>query len=177
GGGQFIGDFVAFENVLKGTDFKAKLFRNAQEHQDFILAVAVRMNVALAFQYLDERFEAQIAAWRDETFFSGSGALVVILPSFLVVAGFAKRSANRFFHAHARRGITLGLTGNTEVRTLGIFAECELDAGKRAFERKFRGRLAPAKLDDQGLPADGIGGTVKNVRRGDTAREIPIDVD
>ena len=41
GGSQFIGDFIPFKNVLKGADFEAELFRNAEEHQDFILPVAV----------------------------------------------------------------------------------------------------------------------------------------
>ena len=60
---------------------------------------------------------------------------------------------------------------------LGIFAERELDAGQRAFERELRGGLAPAELDDDGLAADGIGAAVQNVGDGDAAREIAIDVD
>src|SRR5207302_199693 len=168
-GGQFIGNFVSFENVLESADFEAELFRNAEEHQDFILAVAVRVNVALAFQHFDKRLEAQIAARRNEIFFTGGEALVVVLPRFLVVAGFAKCAANGLFDAQARGRIPPGLTRDTEVRTLGIFAECQLDAGKSSFERKLRSRLAPAKLDDQRLSADGIGGTVKNVRSRDSA--------
>src|SRR5437879_10685514 len=89
-GGQFIGDFVAFENVLKSADLEAELLGNAEEHQDFIFAIAVRVNVAFAFQYFDERLKAQVAARRDEIFFSGSEALVVVLPRFLVIASLAK---------------------------------------------------------------------------------------
>src|SRR5436189_288141 len=83
---------------------------------DFILAVAVRVNVALAFQHFDKRLEAQIAARRNEIFFTDGEALVVVLPRFLVVAGFTKRSANRLFDAHARGRIPPGLTRDTEVR-------------------------------------------------------------
>src|SRR5204863_10147293 len=125
----------------------------------------------------DKRLEAQIAARRNEILFTGGEALIVLIPGLLVVAGFTKRSANRLFDAHARGRIPPGLTRDTEVRTLGIFSECELDAGKSSFERKLRSRLAPAKLHDQRLSADGIGGTVKNVRGRDSARHITIDVD
>ena len=128
------------------------------------------MNVAFAFQHFDERLEAQIAARRNEIFLPGRQALVVVLPRFLVIPGLTKGAANGLFDAHARGRIPPGLTRDTEVRTLGILSERELDAGKRAFERKLRGGLAPAKLDDQRLSADGIGGAVKNVGGSDSAR-------
>jgi len=62
---------------------KTELLCNAQEHEDFILAVAVRVNVALAIQHFDERLEAQITARRDEILLAGSGTLVVVIPVFL----------------------------------------------------------------------------------------------
>src|SRR6267378_3404250 len=156
-GGQFIGDFVTFEDMLESTDFETKLVGDSKKHQDFILAVAVRMDVAFAFEHFHERIEAQVAARGDEVFFSGRNAFVVFIPHFLVVARFGERSANCLFHAHARSGIPLGLAGHTEVRTLGIFTQSELDSRQCAFERQSRGRLAPAELDHDGLPADGIG--------------------
>src|SRR2546430_506159 len=104
------------------------------------------MNVALAFQHFDERFEAQIAARRNEIFFTSGEALVVILPRLLVVPGFTERATNGLFDSHTRGRIPPGLTWDTEIRALGILAQCELDARKRAFERQLRGGLAPAQL-------------------------------
>src|SRR6266850_2867636 len=176
GSSQFIGNFVTFENVLKSADFEAELFRDPQEHQNLILAIAVRVHVALAFEHFDERLESQIAARRNEILFAGSGTLVVVFPGFLIVARFAERAANCLFNAHARRRITLGLPWDAEIRTLRVFAERELDAGKRALERQLGRGLAPAQLDDQRLPADGIGGPVQNVRRSYAARQVAINV-
>src|SRR5207302_10105020 len=119
-----------------------------------------RMDIAFAFEHFHERLKAQITAWRDKILFSGSSAIVVLVPRFLVIARFAERRANCLFDTHARRGIPPGLSRDAEVRALRIFAQCELDAGNRAFERELRRRLAPAQLDDQRLPADGLGGAV-----------------
>ena len=134
--------------MLKGADFEAEFFRHTQQHQDFIFPVAVRVHVAFAFQHFDERFEAQIAARRDEIFSAGCGALVKILPGFLVIAGFDKGAANGLFDAHAGGRIALGLAGDTEVGSLHIFAEGKLNARERPFKGKLRGGLAPAQLDD-----------------------------
>ena len=71
GGGDFIGNFVAFENVLQRAHLEAKFFRDAKQHQDFVFAVAMRVNVALAFQNFDQRIEPQIAARRNQIFLAG----------------------------------------------------------------------------------------------------------
>src|SRR2546423_14851465 len=123
------------------------------------------MNVALAFQHFDERFEAQIAARRNEIFFTSGEALVVILPRLLVVPGFTERATNGLFDSHTRGRIPPGLTWDTEIRALGILAQCELDARKRAFERQLRGGLAPAHLDDQRFSAKRIGPPLEKVPR------------
>jgi hypothetical protein len=60
---------------------------------------------------------------------------------------------------------------------LGILSQSELDSGKRAFEWKLGSRLAPAQLDDESLPADGVSGTMENVGCGDAAREVAVNVD
>src|SRR5437879_3796526 len=137
----------------------------------------MRVNVAFAFEHFDERFEAQIAARRDEIFFTGSGALVVVVPRFLVIAGFDEGAANGFFDAHASGRITLRVAGDTEVRAFHVLAEGKLDARERTFEGKLRGGLAPAKLDDQRLSTDGVSRAVENICGGDSAREVAIDVD
>ena len=40
-GGELVGYFVTFQNVLEGADLEAKLFCNAKQHQDFVFAIAV----------------------------------------------------------------------------------------------------------------------------------------
>ncbi len=150
--------------MLESANFEAEFLGDAEEHQDFVFAVAMRVNVALAFQHLNERLKAQIAARGNEIFLAGSSALFVVVPGFLVIAGLAERATDGFFDAHARGRIAFRLAGNAEIRALGIFTERELDARHRAFERELRHGLAPAELDDQSLSADGIGGAVQNVR-------------
>ena len=45
---------AAFQNVLERPDLEAELVGDADEHQDFVGAVTVRVDEALAFEYLDE---------------------------------------------------------------------------------------------------------------------------
>ena len=135
GSGKFVGHFVAFQNVLKGADLEAELLGHAEEHQDFVLAIAMRVHVALAFEHFHERLEFQVAARRNEIFFAGGNALVVVVPGFLVIARLAESAANGFLHAHACGRKAAGLAGNAEIRTLGVFAEGELNAGHRSFKR------------------------------------------
>ena len=59
GSGDFVGDFVAFQDVLEGADLEAEFLGHAQQHQDFVFAIAMRMDVALAFEHFDERIEPQ----------------------------------------------------------------------------------------------------------------------
>ena len=114
-GGDFIGDFVAFEDMLQGADLKAKFLGYAQEHEDFVFAIAVGVDIPLSFQHLDERFEPQIAARRNQIFLAGGDTLVVIRPGALVIERFRKGAPDGFFHAHARGGIAFGLPRNAEV--------------------------------------------------------------
>ena len=133
---ELIGDFVPFEDVLKGANFEAEFLGHSEKHEDFVFAVAMRVHVALAFEYFDKGLEFQIAARRNEIFFARGNALVVIVPSLLVIAGLAERGTNGFFDAHASGGITPRLAGNAEVGALGVLTEGELDAGHSAFKRK-----------------------------------------
>jgi len=56
-----LGDFVGFEAVLEGADFEAELFGDSAEHEDFILAVGVGMDEAVACEDLGEGFEFEVA--------------------------------------------------------------------------------------------------------------------
>src|SRR5208282_1116234 len=175
-GGDFVGYFVAFEHVLERANLEAEFLGDAKQHQDFVFAITMRVNVALSFEDLDKRIEAKIAARRNRAFVAGGDALVVIHPCFLVVESLDKRGSDGLFDAHARSGITRSCARDAEVGALGIFTERELDAGNRAFKRELRGGQAPAEFDDYGLAADGVCGTMQDVGDGHTAGEIAKDV-
>ena len=177
GRGDFVGHFVTFENVLESSHFKTEFLGHTEQHQNFVFTVAVRVHVAFPFQYFDQRIQTQVTARRNEIFFSAGSSLVVVIPFAFVIARFGEGGANGFFHAHARRGIALFLAADTEVGTLGIFAESKLDARHCAFERQSRGWGAPAQLDHHGLSADGVRGTVQDVSNGHSAGEITINID
>ena len=55
---------VAFEHVLEGRDLEAELVGEANEHQDLVGAIAVRVHETLALEDFDQRLELQIAARR-----------------------------------------------------------------------------------------------------------------
>ena len=65
---DFLRDFVAFEHMLQGADFETVIVGDMQEHQNFILPVAVGMDQTLAFEHFDQGFEFQIARGRDGDF-------------------------------------------------------------------------------------------------------------
>src|SRR4029077_17627001 len=163
--------------MLESADLEAEFLRHAEQHQNFVFAIAMRMDVALAFEYFDKWIEPKITAGRDRFLIAGGNALVVVVPRFLVVSSLGESGTYRFFDAHAGSGIARRRSWNAEVGTLGILTKRKLDAGKRAFEGKLRGGLAPTEFDDDGLPADGVCGAVQNICDGNTSGEIAIDVD
>ena len=81
-------DLVALEHVLEGGDLEAHLVGEADQHQDLVGAVAVRVHEALAFEDLDERVELQIAP-RRSTSWPAFFLRLVVLP---VLAGTPSRA-------------------------------------------------------------------------------------
>src|SRR6202011_2755329 len=173
-GGDFVGHFVAFEDVLEGAHLEAEFLGDAEQHKDFVFTVAMRVHVTLTLEDFDKRLEAQIAARRNQVFPAACYALVVGIPRRFVVARFSEGGTNGFLYAHARDGITHS-SSDTEIGALGIFSESKFDAGQCTLERELRRGLAPAKLDHNGLSTDGVSAAVQDIRGGYAAGEVAID--
>ena len=60
---------------------------------------------------------------------------------------------------------------------LGIFAKRKFDSRQRALKRQFARGFAPTQLDHNSLPADWICAAMKNIRRGNAAGKIAINID
>ena len=119
-------------------------FHEAQEREDFVLPIGMAMNPALALQNFADRFEFEIAADRTTI---GVRNLVQIL----LRRGKAVGEERADTHARTRKaGAALG------AGLLYVFAERELDAGRRAREFHFVRRSTVAELDDAILSADRI---------------------
>ena len=58
-----LGDLVGFEAMLEGADCKIELFGEAAEHEDFVLAVGMGVDEAVACEDLGEGFEFEVAGW------------------------------------------------------------------------------------------------------------------
>ena len=110
---------------------------------------------------------------------------VVRVPFGLVSLGFVERFANHVLHAHAggriarlhRCAPSSAAAALRIAGALGIFAQRELDAGRGACEDHLLRVLAPAHLEHQGLPADGVGRAVQNVGRGHAAGQRAVNGD
>src|SRR4029079_15217724 len=157
-------DLVAFERVLERSDFKTKLVREIDQHQDLAGDVAVRVYVAFAFENLDERFELQIATRRDQV-------LVVLrrrtifIPRSLVITRARERIANRLFNTHARVWITARdarLVGRP--RALHVFAERKLYPRHRSWKQKLTRRPAILDLHNRVQAADGIRRSMQQIQ-------------
>ena len=63
--GDLLRDLVALEHVLERRDLEAHLVGDADQHQDLVRAIAVRVDEPLALEHLDERLELQVAPRRE----------------------------------------------------------------------------------------------------------------
>ena len=72
------GDLVAFEHVLQRLDLEAEAVGDAQQHQDFVGAVAVAVDLQVALEDVGQGFQAQVAARFD-------GGLAVAFGFFVLV--------------------------------------------------------------------------------------------
>ena len=103
--GDLPGHLIAFQYVLQRADLESEVVGHAQQHQDFIGPIAMRMHVALAFQHFHQGLQLQIAARRDRLLVAIQFGLV-IAPFFLVGARLGKGFPDDVLHAHAGGGIT-----------------------------------------------------------------------
>src|SRR6185369_2816744 len=127
---------VTLEHVLERLDLETKLIRDIDQHQDLTRDVAVRVDVAFAFEDLDERLKLQIAARRHHALVF-LHRFAILVPRPLVIARARERVANRFLNAHARIWITSrGARNVRTARLLHVLAERELDPRHRAWKQK-----------------------------------------
>ena len=140
--GDLLRHLVALEHVLERRDLEAHLLGQADQHQDLVGAIAVRVDEALALEHLDQRLELQIAPRRQR----GSAGLVllVVLPG-LLVRGARERVADHVLDAHARRRIAARAGRPGRWRMLRVLAERELDARHRALEEHVLGARLPQR--------------------------------
>src|SRR6185369_1243300 len=94
-------NLVTLEHVLESFDLETKLIREIDQHQDLTGDVAVRVNVAFAFENLHEWLQLQISSRGDQVLVF-AGRRTILIPRALVITRARERVANHFFDAHAR---------------------------------------------------------------------------
>ena len=62
-GSDLVGDLVAFEHVLEGGDLEAELFGQAQQLENLVGPVAMRVHQPLAVQDLDQPLQLEVTPW------------------------------------------------------------------------------------------------------------------
>src|SRR5690606_23605873 len=117
-------DLVPLQHVLEGSDPEAEVLRDAAEHEDLVLPVAVAVDEPVASEDLGEGFELQVAA-------RGRAALVGGVPARPrggVLLRLLEAVAEDRLDAHARLRVAAAALA---VGLLDVLAERELDAGLR----------------------------------------------
>ncbi len=143
-GGDLVGHLVALEHVLQRRDPEAELLGQAHQLQDLVGPVAVRVHQALALEDLDQRLELQVAP-RLGGAVAGRRSRLVGVP---LLAGTPRASTNACAdHVHRRPCGSAGSAahaGTAEVGALGVLAQGELDARRRALELACPRRRRPS---------------------------------
>src|SRR5262245_21141386 len=103
---DFLCYLVTLQYVLECLDLESELIRNIEKHQDLARYVTVSMNVALAFEHFDERFQLQISPRWNQIFLTLCHGSLVFVPGLFVVASAAECVTNGFFNTHARIWVT-----------------------------------------------------------------------
>ena len=85
--GDLGGDLVAFQDVLQRLDLEAEAVGDAQQHEDFVGAVAVAVDLQVARENVGQRFQAQVAARLDGRLCPRLFALLVVVPGLAVLLG------------------------------------------------------------------------------------------
>ena len=167
-GRDFRSDLVAFEDVLQRANLHAEFVRDAEQHQDFVRAVAVRVNAEIAGEYVGQGFESQVAARLGERAI-GLLALLVGVPLLLVGKGFGEGAHEYGFNPEAA-------VREAAIGALHVLAEGELDAARCVGNEHLLGREAVLHFHDGVLTTDDVGAAVEQAGRGDSAAEGAVNL-
>ena len=113
--------------MLQGGDAEAHLLGDAEELENLVGPIAVRVDQSLALQDLDQRLELEVPPGSDEPFRAGALLLFVLLPFLLVGAGPRKGLPDDVDDPHPRLRVACGRA--LPSRTLRVLSHRELDPG------------------------------------------------
>ena len=168
--GDFGRDLVALEYMLQRCNAEAELLRGTQQHEDFVLAIAVAMHKSRALDDLGNGLELEVFARRHR---ARARCVVERGVGGLRGAIFTRRGegvVEECRNAHARGRVARGWARD-------ILTERELDSRGRALKAESLGVFAPADLDYRVAPANRIRRAVQLIHRHKSARELAVPVD
>src|SRR5205085_3845963 len=133
--------------------------------------------------HLDQRIKLQVTRRRNRLGAAGPRAVTrergavgaERLPAGAVLGRAGERIAQRFLDTHAGVWIAALLPlRHVDVRLPDVFAERELDAGRRTLEDQALRRQAVAELDRHALSADRVRRAMQHQRARDAAGQLPV---
>ena len=171
---HLIGDLVTLEHMLKRVHLESEVVGHADQHQDFVGAITVRVHLEIAMQDVDQGLEPEVATRRERVGI-GLERRAVLIPLLIVFLCPREPVAHGEVHAHPRhrKPALIGRSGGTRARD--VFTQRELHDSERALEiHRIHGRT-PTHLDDSRLTADRVRAPVEEERRRHTTCQRAID--
>ena len=166
--GDFWGDLVALQHVLERFHFHAEPVGDAEEHQDFICPVAVRVDFDVAGKDVRQGFEPEVPPGFGERV-GRTLRLLVLIPLLLVTTSFRERTNEHGLDAEAA-------VREPAVGAFHVFAECEFHSPRPVGDEHFLGGPAELHFHDGVLPTDHVGTTVEQAGGRSAAAQGTVDV-